>query len=404
MLADPWWTLVNGRDGLEVAEALGLAPSWGRGRASRWAMAHGDCLGAQGDGQPAVYYASGAAALMCRKCGRKVPGVELVAIALGLTLPTSWTREDATLQAVQAHAAGFGWCPPPDSADPVAIARAQREARQRLVAIQERRAADEARRRGQALDVAQGWQGLIRRHDARRIQEWAQHVRGWPAELAQALPHGAAVIVADEDQDAGGHPGALAAYAWRRDRRLIIPIRDAHGAPASASCRWHAPGRPLQGPKALTLAADATAAGPLVDWPGGVQAFGDLALAVDRAARGALMLIGEGGPDYLAALALTRRMDAVPVTACSAQALPHLAAWMRAQLRARIGDSGLRPRVTLAPHHDDAGQLGAREARAILSQVADVRVAVWPDRCGDLDDVVRLDPLIAARTLLEASS
>jgi hypothetical protein len=147
----------------------------------------------------------------------------------------------------------------------------------------------------------------------------------------------------------------------------------------------------------MTLPAARTVAGPLA---GKVHAFGDIAFALDFVARGEVLVLGEGGPDWLAATALCRlHGHARAVASCSAQLMPMLAAHVRAQLRVRIADSGRLPRFVLAPHRDATGEAAARDAHEILRQVGAVRVAAWPEGCGDLADVVEVGLGEAQRAL-----
>lgn len=379
--AEAWWTRVHELDGLDVAEALGLVPKWGRGRSSRWCLPHNDCEGAQGDGEPAVFYGSEARRLCCRKCSKSLSNLALIAAFLGVG--------EAVTDAVQAEAAAHGWCDPPAQVDHEALARRRAESRQRQAQIVVERQRAEARRQASAIDVAAEWGRLRGWDDARR---WAQEARGWPKSLADAIPDGCAAVVPER-----GAGGPLVALARHWERRVILPIRDAAGAVVSASCRWHLAGAPSNGPKALTLPAARTVAGPLA---GRVHAFGDLDFALDFVARGEVLVLGEGGPDWLAATALCRiQGHARAVASCSAQLMPMLAAHIRAQLRVRIADSGRLPRFVLAPHRDATGEAAARDAHEILRQVGAVRVAAWPAGCDDLADVARGDTRQAAGLL-----
>lgn len=392
--SEPWWTAVNARDGLEVAEALGLTPAWGRGRASRWCLPHNDCEGKQGDGEPSVFYGSEARKLCCRKCSKSLGNLDVISAFLGI--------REAVCDAVQLEASAHGWCEAPARVDHEALERKRAESRKRQAQLVEERAQREAQRQATAIDVSQAWGGLLQAHSRSLIIEdvrrWAVDARGWPVALARGLDQVEALVL-PERPHCIGHAEALAALALHWRRRLIIPIRNAFGGVVSASCRWHMPGSPTDGgPKAMTLPAERILTGALT---GKVHCFGDLDFALDFAARGEPLVIGEGGPDWLAAAALCRlRGQAQAVAACSAQLMPALAQHVRAQLRVRIGDSGRRPRIILAPHRDDAGEAGAQAAAAILAQVGEVRVATWPDGCGDLADVARAHPLALAQHLI----
>lgn len=385
MRADPWWHRVGDLDGLEVAEALGLTPAWGRGRASRWRLPHGDCPGQQGDGEPSVFYGSEARRLCCRKCSKTLGNLDVIAAYLGIA--------EAVCDAVQLEASAHGWCEPPPRVDQQALDQRRAEARARMAQVAEQRARREAQRRAEAIDVHAEW-AKVAGQGVDALRAWSQEARGWPRSLAEAIPLPDCGIA--PECGTAGRLGALACY-WRR--RLLIAIRDGRGEVVSASCRYHLPGAPTDGgPKALTLPADRTVAGPLTGRP---HAFGDLALALDLAARGHVLVLAEGGPDYLAAAALARlHGQAVALGACSAQLMPTLGQHIRAQLRVRIGDSGRRPRIVLAPHRDAAGEAGAREAEAILAQVGEVRVAQWPEGCDDLGDVAKRLPLATTMTTL----
>lgn len=386
--AEAWWTRVHELDGLDVAEALGLVPKWGRGRSSRWCLPHNDCEGAQGDGEPAVFYGSEARRLCCRKCSKSLSNLALIAAFLGVG--------EAVTDAVQAEAAAHGWCDPPPRVDQVALDRRRAESRQRQAQLVEERAQREARRRATAIDVGAEWHSLPRWW-GEGVRTWAVEARGWPRSLAEAIPDTETALL--PDRAAGTDGGGLCSLARHWDRRLLIPIRDRHGLAVSVSCRWHLPGAPADGgPKAMTLPASRIRA----VLTGQVHAFGDLEYALDLVGgpAGYTLILGEGGPDYLAAVALARvHGRAIAVTACSAQLLPMVATYLRAQLRTRLGDSGRMPRVVLAPHRDVAGEAGAREAEAVLAQVAQVRVARWPEGCGDLADVVEVGLGEAQRAL-----
>ncbi len=394
MRADPWWKPINALDGLEVAEALGITPAWGRGRASRWRLPHGDCPGQQGDGEPSVFYGSEGHRLCCRKCSTTLGNLDVISAFLGIS--------EAVCDAVQLEASAHGWCDPPPRVDQVALERRRAESRQRQAQLVEERAEREARRRAEAIDVSAAWLGLLQAHSrgllVEGLQRWAIDARGWPVALARGLDRVEAMVLPDR-VFCTGHAETLAALALGWRRRVLIPIRDQFGRIVSASCRWHLAGSPPDGgPKALTLPADRTAEGVLT---GKIHCFGDLELALDLVAGGSVLILGEGGPDFLCAEALARlHGSAVAITACSAQLLPAVAGYIRAQLRVRIGDSGRHPRIILAPHRDSAGAAGAREAEAILAQVAQVRVATWPEGCTDLADVAKAHPLALTMTTL----
>lgn len=375
MRADPWWKPIGALDGLEVAEALGLTPAWGRRQASRWRLPHGDCPGAQGDGEPSVFYGSEARRLCCRKCGKSLGNLDVIAAFLGCSVQS--------LDAIRQEAAAHGWCEPPEAVDLVALERRRAESRARVAQIAQERAHREAQRQAEAIDVHAEW-AQVAGLGVDTLRAWALLARGWPRRLAQALPLADCGIT--PERGAAGRLGAMASH-W--GRRLLIAIRDGQGEVVSASCRYHLPGAPPDGgPKALTLPADRIVAGPLTGRP---HAFGDLALALDLAARGHVLVLCEGGPDYLAAAALARLHGrATALGACSAQLMPTLAQYIRAQLRVRIGDSGRLPRVIIAAHRDAAGLAGGQAAADALAQVAEVRVARWPDGCGDLGDVVEI--------------
>ena len=383
-MSEPWWTAVHALDGLEVAEALGLVPKWGRGRASRWCLPHGDCPGQQGDGQPSVFYASQAGKLACRKCSKTLSNLDVISAFLGIA--------EAVCDAVQAEAAAHGWCEPPRAVDQEALDRRRVESQRRQAQLGEERAQQEARRRAEAIDVSQAWLGLLqaipRESLVGDLRRWAVEARGWPVALARGL-HQAEAMVLPSPVFCTGHAETLAnlALGWRR--RVLIPIRNAVGGVVSASCRWHLAGPPPDGgPKAKTLPADRIFTGALT---GKVHCFGDLDYALDFAARGEPLVLGEGGPDWLAASALCRlHGEGQAIAACSAQLMPALAQHIRAQVRARLGDRGTVPRFILAPHRDAAGEAGAQAAREILLQVGEVRVAQWPSGCDDLGDVVEV--------------
>ncbi|MCB9545456.1 MAG: hypothetical protein H6706_06110 [Myxococcales bacterium] len=230
--------------------------------------------------------------------------------------------------------------------------------------------------RGERLDVAAAWAGLQaspgRWRDA--VGAWARDVRGWPPDLVAGLVgQGARPPVDDVAGFATGRlPGptlTLVERARRLGRHVLLALRDADGQVRSVHLRHHT----AEGRGQKTLALPQWLTGPSAEW-GGLSLFGRLDAAVEAARRRQVVLLVEGGPDYLVAAALARLgLVGAALGAPSCGELPRLGA----ALAGRLADAGLAGEIGLIPHRGDADQAGVKAMVAARTAFGPRTRAFW---------------------------
>jgi len=228
------------------------------------------------------------------------------------------------------------------------------------------------------ISTADAWADLAaaqRPEHAAAIARWCV-ARGWSASLAERVATQTDVIIIDGARSLAARQVEQVAGRWRR--RLAIPIRGAWGRVRSAACRWAGDGDPPSGPKTLSLPSRLV--GRSDEW-GGVMLYGSIPAAVRAAADGRPVVLVEGAPDYLSALAMFDLLDGAEVLgAYSAQTMSAVAR----ELARQLGDAGAIARdVLIVPHADrptprapqGAGMAAAEAACVELRGRAGVRIA-----------------------------
>ncbi|RTL25052.1 MAG: hypothetical protein EKK55_10390 [Rhodocyclaceae bacterium] len=390
-----WWTDVREVDVLDALNAVGIAPSTGKGRSGRWTFGHrgkdgGTCNGLHSSGEAAIFLGTQAHVLKCRICDATLTALEIVAASIGYEVPTHW--EESRLAPVRAAAASYGWCEgQPGTWTPADQERAAGARQARLEAIAAADAERARKRAAEGIDVTAAWETLQSQgFDPGDLRAWACGVRGWPQGLVEHLP---LAEVAFARLGLPGAAGRLCTDAVERGYCLLLALRDAAGIVQSVERRWPAAGTPPPGQdgkprKTLALPSDLIKAGPAGEWAGGVRIFGQLPAAVRAAAECQPVVLLEGGPDFLVAAATLRwagQGEAVGAPSVGEQ--PKIAAAFRDACVA-AGVPPHRVRVVVVAHVGKAGEeAGAASVRAL--EGARVKLATLPTWAGDLADVAK---------------
>lgn len=389
----PWWQEIREAvTVVDVLDALNVQPVTGKGLTANWALPHGMCAGAHGDGRGAVFLGTKTGALHCRKCGESFGPLATIGLALGRDLPKApWSNDDPDLAAIRAEAEAQGWCTPRLDAP----APRPRPARAPLpspapAAPQLSPAQLGAEFRAARASMAQ-WRP--------RLKAWCR-ARGWPADVISAILGYGEPVVPDVAY-AGPAASTLHRFARAIDRPLLFAIRDADGLIRSVSRRWAASGAPTDGrPKAMALSTKLV--GSSTAWAGECRAFGSIPDAIAKVQLGGRILLVEGSPDYLVASGLCRLgFGDVALAAESAGGLKKIAKALAARLRDQhIRDveiwciPDLKRKPTGEPGGD--GLTAMRAAAEHLAGVATVREVLLPfapERDDvDLSDVAATTP------------
>ncbi|MBU1430195.1 hypothetical protein KKF91_06455, partial [Myxococcota bacterium] len=292
-----------------------------------WIVPHGLCSGEHSSGAPSTYIGDQTGRLHCRKCGESFGQVELLALDLGVELPSGpWRLDDPALIAVWDEAAARGWCEPRPHTKPKRRPRPARRAQPRRSPKRIIKAKWSEARVGAEFAHLRAQAPLWREDLARYATR-----RGWSEDIARALynqpPTGVAWARTNHPQEA---PGLLRG-ALGVNRPLLLGIYDAEGRLRSVSRRHAGGGAPLDElPKALAMSSEVVGGGF------SCRSFGSVveAVAAHKAKGRGPIILCEGGPDYLVASALARLgFAAAALAAESAGGLPKVGAALAAEIK-----------------------------------------------------------------------